>query len=299
MKIISLPGIALATGAALMLGCRSGHEAIKDKAERVITIQRNEHRGLEKTIPAAFDAIDSADLTPGRIKTYDTRTLEVLFEAAALAADYSDRPELTRVMEDAFEESYKRGFIGDMIKQLHTRYVAERRWDKARALYKRFSDDSLKVPEVREPSASVSGPAVYEVAPDGKSMTLRPLDIKSRPLIVAVVSGGCHFSQDADAAIAADPRLSQALADNAVYVDPSRYSLQLERIAENNRTQKYKVFVLYKASGFSGLDFRETPHFYFLEDGRVVHDVLGMGPDITARLREGLTKIGLAAPPSR
>jgi hypothetical protein len=83
MKTVALPGIVLAAGAALTLGCTSGHEAIKNKAERVITIQRNEHRGLEKTIPAAFDAIDSADLTPDRIKTYDTRTLELLFEAAS------------------------------------------------------------------------------------------------------------------------------------------------------------------------------------------------------------------------
>ena len=298
MKIVALPTIALVMGVALTVGCASGNEALKNKAERVITITRNERRGLEKTIPAAFDAIDPVDLTPGRIKTYDTRTVELLFEATAITADYSERPELTPAMEDAFEEAYKRGFIGDMVKQLHTRYVTERRWDKARALYERFPG-SLKDPEVPEPSTPVSGPAVYEVAPDGKFMTLKPLDIKSRPLIVAVVSGGCHFSQDADAAIAADPGLSQALTENAIYVDPSRYSLPLEELAENNRTQKYKVFVLYKASGFGGLDFRQTPHFYFLNDGRVVHDVLGMGPDITAELREGLTRIGLTATSSR
>ena len=58
MKIVALPTIALVMGVALTLGCASGNEALKNKAERVITITRNERRGLEKTIPAAFDAID-------------------------------------------------------------------------------------------------------------------------------------------------------------------------------------------------------------------------------------------------
>jgi hypothetical protein len=117
-------------------------------------------------------------------------------------------------------------------------------------------------------------------------MTLKPLDIKSRPLIVAVVSGGCHFSQDADG-LSRRPQVVQALAENAVYVDPSRYSLHLERIAENNKTQVQSIRPL-QGIRLRGMDFRDTPH-HFLEDGRVVHEVLGMGPDITARLQEGLT----------
>jgi len=266
---------------------------VKGKAERVITIQRNEHRDVEKNIAAAFAALSASELGPERIKSYDTRTLELLFEATALAADYSDQPGLTALMETAFEETYRRGFVRDMPEQLYKRYVAERAWDKARALYARFPWKGLEVPEVREASASVDGPAVYEVSEDGTALTLQPLDIASRPTIVAVVSGGCHFSREAEAAIAADPRLSQALAESAIYIDPSVHAINLDEIAENNRTQKQKVRVLYKASGWPGLDFRRTPRFYFLKDGRVVHEVLGMGPNIAAELRAGLVKLGL------
>ena len=211
-----------------------------------------------------------------------------------LAAAAADRPDLTSRLEDIFEEATSRGFVGTMPQQLQRHYVSERAWNEARALHARFGWHDLQVPEVYEPALPVSGPAVYEIAEDGTSMTLRPVDIVSRPVIVAVVSGGCHFSRDADEAIAANPDLSAALAEHTIYVDPSRYAVRLHALAENNRTKPYKVRVLYKEAGWRGLDFSRIARFYFLRDGRVVHDVVGMRPTIVEELRQGLAKLGLS-----
>jgi hypothetical protein len=295
MRSKALATFVLAAAAAALDPARSadGAMAVKEKAERVLTIQRNERGDSERLIAEAFATLTAAELDSTAIKSYDTRTLELLFQATTVVANDASRSDLIPVMETIFGEAYGRGFVGDMIEQLHRAFVRERDWDKAKALQLRFPWKALNVPEVHVGSGPVDGPAVYEVSHDGKVLTLQQVDIASRPIIVAVVSGGCHFSQEADAAIAADPRLSQALAEIAIYVDASPSASNLTAIAENNRTQKYKVRVLHKASGWPGLDFRRTPSFYFLKDGHIVHSVVGMGPNLAAELRMGLTKLGL------
>ena len=52
--------------------------------------------------------------------------------------------------------------------------------------------------------------------------------------------------------------------------------------------------VFIKEAGWRGLDFSRIPRFYFLRDGRVVHDVVGMRPTIVEELRQGLAKLGLS-----
>ncbi len=288
---------AAAAVMGILVGCADSATTARSKAERVITIQRNERGGAEKekSFLTAFAAFRPAELAPERIRSYDTRTLELLFEATGLVAVSSDRPDLTTLMESMFDEAYRRGFVRrDLVRLLHMRYVVERDWRKARALYARLKWKELEVPEVRDASAPITGPAVYDVSEDGKVLTLRPVDIVSHPTIVAVVDGGCHFSQDAETAISADAKLSQALVENAIYVDPSLHVIDPDAIAESNRMHKYKVRILYKGSAWPGLDFSSTPHFYFLKDGRVVHEVPGMDSNIAAKLREGLAKLGLS-----
>lgn len=268
---------------------------VKADAERVITFQRNGGPDDDAKIVSAFDRITPEQTSPAKLKSYDTRTLELLFTAADLTADVRDRPELTRVLEDIFQEALGRGFVGDMIAQMHRRYVAERQWGKDRALFQRFPSKERELPEIVEPAAvALDGPAAYDVSPDGKSLTLEAVDLVSRPLIVAVVDPGCHFSQDADAVIAADPELASAFARSAVNIYPAHYELDAEEVAQANRKGKARVRILYKASGWKGFDFRGTPHFYFLKDGKVVDEIEGMHPaKFAAELKRGVARLGL------
>lgn len=277
-------------------GCSPlGARRVKANAERVITFQRNGGPDDKDKIAGAFDRIAPADMAPAKLKSYDTRTLELLFEAVALTADMRDRPELTRVLEDIFQEALSRGFVGDMITQMHRRYVAERQWGKDRALFQRFPSKERELPEIVEPaSVALDGPAAYDVSEDGKRLTLEAVDLVSRPLIVAVVDAGCHFSQDADAAIAADPELASAFAGSAVHIYPAHFELNSDEVAQTNRKGKARVRILYKASGWKGLDFRGTPHFYFLKDGTVVDEIEGMHPTkFAAELKRGVARLGL------
>lgn len=286
----------LAVCASLAWSCAPfGAGSVKADAERVITLQRNGEPGDDANISDAFGRIKPVDLASGKLKSYDTRTLELLFEATAVAADIRHRPELSRVMEDIFQEAVSRGFVGDMIGQLHRRYVGERRWTEARTLYERFPSKERRLPEIVEPtSVPLGGPAAYAVSPDGGRLTLEAVDLVSRPLIVTVVDVGCHFSRDADAAIAADPALAAAFAANSVEIYPAHYDLDAEEIAETNRTGKRSVKILYKASGWNGLIFNGTPHFYFLKGGKVVDEIEGMRPkSFAAELRRGVARLEL------
>lgn len=281
---------AAALCAGLMLGCApSAARRVKADAERVITLQRND--APDAKIASAFDRLKPADMAPARLQTYDTRTLELLFDAAFLV----DRPELTGALEDIFEAAYGRGFVGDMIEQLHIRYVADRRWDKAKELLRRFPSKERELPEIVEPaSVPLDGPAVYDVSADGKRLTLEAVDLASRPLIVAVVDPGCHFSQDADAAIAADPKIAAAFAGSAINIYPAHFDLNAEEVAETNGKGKARVKILYKASGWKGFKFIGTPHFYFVKDGKIVDEIAGMIPStFAAALKRGVERLRL------
>lgn len=288
--------IALALGAGLAWGCAPvASRRVKADAERVITLQRNGGPDDDAKLVSAFDRIEPAETAPAKLKSYDTRTLELLFTAADLIAGMSDRPELTRVLEDIFQEAYSRGFVGDMIEQLHVRYVAERRWNKAKELFQRFPAKERELPEIVEPaSVALDGPAVYDVSADGKRLTLEAVDLVSRPLIVAVVDPGCHFSQDADAAIAADPKLAEAFAGSALNIYPAHFDLNADEVAETNKKGNRRVRILYKASGWKGFEFMGTPHFYFLKDGKIVDEIYGIDPSkFAAELKRGVSRLGL------
>jgi hypothetical protein len=280
------PGVMAATAATLLAACAPSPGSVKEKAERVLALERNDRQVFQRRGPELYAALTPAELAPARVKTYDTRTLELLFEATFVAADASDRADATPLMEAILDELYRRAFLReDLVAMLDARYVTDRDWEKARALYARFPWKGLAVPEIHESTARIEGPAVYDVSNDGRSLTLVPVDIVSRPIVVAIVSGDCHFSNDADAAIAAAPDLARALAAHTLYIDPSLQSIHLEAIAESNRASDRKLHVLYRARGWPGLDFRRTPHFYFLKDGRIVDEIVGSDPQLVALLK--------------
>lgn len=289
-------GAALFAAAAFSaLGCAHGAgERLKGKAERVITLYRDEGPEGEEKIAGAFARIEIEDAESARLKSYDTRTLELLFQAVYLGESIRDRPELAGVLERVYREELARGFIGDM-PRMYERFVASRQWAKARELAASFPSKERELPEIVEPaSVPLDGPAVYDVSPDGKRLTLEAVDLVSHPLVVAVVNPGCHFSVDADAAIAADPMLSEALERNALNVYAAAFTLDADEIAETNRSGKRRVKILYKPSGWKGLDFRNTPHFYFLRDGKVVDEILGINPAaFIGELKRGIAKLGL------
>jgi hypothetical protein len=271
---------------------------LKARAEAVITIDRNQRGGPGETAAAireSFRRIGEHELEPALLKTYDTRTLEVLFEAVAIASDRAGQPNLLTVLENIFQECVSRGFVGNMIDPLYRRYIEARELDKARKLYERFPSRLRELPDIIEPEAGrKEGPAVYTISEDGRTLTYTPVDLIG-PMIVSVVSPGCHFSVDVVAAIESDPRLSRLFIDHAVNIDPAPYSLDAEALARVNRRGKFRYDILYRESGWKGFTFSTTPRFFFVRDGKIVCTLDDVTPqNLRARIAEGLKKIGLS-----
>lgn len=268
---------------------------IKTRAEAVVTIDRNERSGSDaEAIRDSFRLIEDHELKPPRLKNYDTRTLEVLFDAVSIASDRNPRPELSRALDDIFEECLQRGFIGNMIDGLYSRYVHQREMHKVRVLCERFPSKTCYLPNIVEaPAGSKEGPAVYTVSENGKTLTYRAVDLAG-PIIVSAVSPGCHFSNDIVKLIEADPILIGLFRDHAVNIESAPYSLDAEDLAQANRKGRFRYEILYRAAGWKGFELSSTPQFYFVKDGKIAHMINGVKPsEFKERLKEGLSKIGL------
>lgn len=272
----------------ILLAGTAGASDIKARAEAVITADRNEPRSAAVE---PMKLIRDEELSPPRLKTYDTRTLELLFDATSIADERAPRPELLQALEDIFAQALDRSFVGSMVDGLYRRFVSRREVAKARALCKRFPSKTCRVPTIVEP-AKKTGPAVYAVSEDGKTLTYREVDLE-KLIIVSSVSPGCHFSRDIVALILGDPGLVKLFKEHAVNVDSSPYSLDAEELATANR-EGFNYEVLYRADAWKGFDFAATPQFYFVKGGKVVHRIKGVKPDeFKEKLAAGLAAVGL------
>jgi hypothetical protein len=271
---------------------------IKARAEAVITIDRNQQGDpvqVGAAIRESFRLIEERELEPRLLKTYDTRTLEILFEAVAIASDRLKEPTLLTVLEDVFQECVSRGFVGNMIDQLYMRYIQARELGKVRKLNERFPSKARELPDIVEPDAGPKeGPAVYAISHDGRTLTYMPVDLTG-PMIVSVVSPGCHFSRDVVAEIESDPKLSKLFTDHAINIEPAPYRLDAGELARINRNGKFRYTILYREAGWKGFTFSAIPRFYFVRHGKIVHEIDDVTPqDLRAKLAEGLKKVGLS-----
>jgi hypothetical protein len=269
--------------------CHLGRPPLKDRAEAIITLQRNEFESQAK-IAKALRRISADELKPDRLRTYDTRTLEVLFEALHLADGMMDREDLVPAMEAIFVETFQnRSFIFDMPKSLQDSYIQHRMWAKARDNQMKNHVGDAPLPQFVE-NEIPAGPAVYDVSEDGRTLTLRPVSLSSGSLIVSVLNPNCHFCQQAEKAISEDHQLMQAFS-NSLNVYPAIWSLDLDDITKANKEGKFRYVILYKASQWPGMEFDSTPYFYFFKDGKIVYKLDGWGPGALGKLKEGLKMI--------
>lgn len=287
----------IASTLLVALSCSAASD-LKARAEAVVTLDRNNRTDDgEKLIAEAFARIDEAELSPERLKTYDTRTLEVLFDAAATTLEHGPRPELMKPLEDIFNASLRgRGFYGHMPERLYGLYIQRRELDKARKLDRDFPMRNRVMPKIVEPAfGRREGPAVFTVSPDGKTLTYKRVDLTG-PMIVSSVSPGCHFSNDAVKLLLEDPKLSKVFKERSINIESAAYSLEADDLAAENRKGPLRYDIVYKPSGWKGFDFRGTPHFYFVKDGRVLHEIDGLDPaKFKKDFADGLAKIGLGA----
>lgn len=291
---MSIPRVStlLAVGAAAVAGWILRPLPLKERAEAVITASMTDRPDAE--VRSAYARLPLAELTPQRLKASDLRTLSLVFEAVYLATERTADDASTEALSAIQAEARSRGFIGfngAMPAALFDRALSRRDFALAGRLAADSGELAVKLPRVVLPANPGSRPAVLRVSGDGRTLAWAAVDLGPGPKLVALVTPGCHFSQQAMAALGADPALRRAAA-GGLFVDSNL--AQASALSAANRGNWFRYDLLYKSEGWPKFDFHGTPRFYFLKDGAVVAQIEGYrSKEFLDDYRRGLTAIGL------
>lgn len=141
-----------------------------------------------------------------------------------------------------------------------------------------------------------SGPSALVLSEDGSSISQQPI-VLSGPLDIVVVGHpSCHFSNDAVAAIEANPRLKAVFTRYSRWVMPQDGNMQPRRVADWNAAHSAaRMSYIYRQADWPAIDYWGTPTFYFFRDGKRVGKLVGWPPNGEGEmaLRKELEKLGL------
>ena len=171
-----------------------------------------------------------------------------------------------------------------------------RRLDVASDLVRQFPGRLKAAPDIRMSAGTgTATPAVMHLATGCGELFAAAYPMPEKPTILMITNPGCHFSQDAFRAISADPALMRRLDGPLQLLAPHQMDVDIDDFVQWNRLHpSLPMSLAYHWRGWSMLDMRETPTFYFIKEGAVQHALKGW-PNGTAKihLRDGLAKIGL------
>lgn len=252
-------------------------------------------------IAAAAAQFREADLSAGRLKTYSDSSLGKIYDGLYGAAyTFPEEPVYLRLQRAVLEEKLRRaGPAASELQRMHRNYVAARLFGEAAALGKRFPELSFPaIPEtVADATAGQTKWRAYDIPESGSSVTLKALDLGSGQKVVMTMFPGCAVAEKAMTAIMAAPELAAAFREYGMLLT-ARFSLENARLWKTSFNFP-GFYLAYKASDFPGMDYRTSPHFYFLQDGEVKFHFFGWdkreGPASgAAQMTKGLVAIGAA-----
>lgn len=152
------------------------------------------------------------------------------------------------------------------------------------------------VPEIEGTLVEGSGPSALVLSEDGASMSQQPIVLNGALDIVVIGHPSCHFSNDAVAAIEANPRLRGVFTRHARWVMPQDGNMQPRRVADWNAAHPAaRASYIYRQADWQAIDYWGTPTFYFFRNGKRVGKLVGWPPngEGEAALRKELEKFGL------
>lgn len=247
---------------------------------------------------------------PGR---YTDAALKQAFKMYDNLSFYTLEKRYLAGMEDTFTELKKRGLEktscvkdrdkGTCTEDMFSAYITQGDLLGAKRIQSEYQAllASEQVPDISEPVATGNGTgSLYRASPDGKTFNLEQVDIKSRPVMVAIMSTDCHFSRRIMKYLLANPALKREFEENAMIILPVNASLSFipDMVQWNNEHPKL-AFRVYTGredlrKGWERFDFTSIPQFYFLKNGEVTDYIGGWGPndeEFAAKLRSGFEKL--------
>lgn len=166
-----------------------------------------------------------------------------------------------------------------------------------RALSLKYAKRGLAEPVQLEVQAIVGVHEILVPKLPGRQLTNKSVDIGHGPKIVVIAHPLCHFTQNATRAIEANPTVRTAMSNHAVWIAPPDRNMDFGAFSEwRDAHPDAPIFVAYSYSSWPEVGEWGTPTFYFFENGRLIHTVVGWPKGGRMNdLKEGLQKIGLVA----
>ena len=230
-----------------------------------------------RIVSGAFLVTPEEINTPG-MKKFSDEEIEILFRATNILTFYASSAEHLNLMEHSFHELERRGL--DRMRDrfdMHGAYIAERRFDEARAFSEKRKFNPPEEPSEINLSADVEseGISVLVASQQERNLTLEKISISEKSIIV-VAHPMCHFSYNAMMAIDSDPDLASIFSQHAVWIAPVSRNIYFDALQQwNNSHAAINIKIAYNAREWPWISSWETPNFYFLHKGEVVDQVTG------------------------
>lgn len=288
---------------AVLCACASPQERVRVKSAQIIAIQANQGLSREQSLAQQFswgNKFSDEEISPDSLKTYSTETLKVLLESLNNLSFYSRgaQPHLAR-QEFVFEELLKRKSTtsGD-VQDVYQRYLAARLFDKAKAFKGRFPNEALwDVPAIIEShGADGSLHRVYDISSDSRTATVRHIPLASSQKILIAAINSCPVTAEALKHIESDDFFLQTLQAHGMILtirfEPGGVAYR------NSITTAARTYIAYSEADWPGIDFSRSPTFYFLKDGKIIHQFTGWDSSgkSAREFARGLDQIGLRKP---
>lgn len=263
----------------LSSGCARHHTAILKTATAVT--QESEKMDYNISLISSLAAdFKQRDFSDRRIKHYSDTELHRLYEALSNITFFF--PEYTgqvEMQERIFREELNRNIPSKSeIKDMFTTYLEARLFQQAVDLKKRFPDITFpSMPEKIIPDlpAGINAWRVYDVYDNGRTLEIKNSQLDKGPKVIMLMFPGCAAAERSMQRILDDPGLAQLFLKYGTVLTKR---LNAETVALWRTHFGFpEVYLAYKVSDFPGLDFSASPHFYFLEDGKIKFDFTGWG----------------------
>jgi hypothetical protein len=228
---------------------------------------------------------------------FNTKELHQSFEDLYIVAFYTAKTEVALHLSHIFELQKNRGSLQDTQPQrLYDILYYTRLFSLATKLGRQFPALIRTEAPIRISSdASIDVPSVIQFTQSRTELFVNRFYPNNQPTIIMVGHPLCHFSRSAIHAIKSDNALLSRMAHQLIPIAPPRMPFEHDEFnLWNSRNPTLTMSVAYHWRGWTMLDMRQTPVFYFLHTQRVRYTVIGWRDDrAKLELYNGLRSIGL------
>lgn len=211
------------------------------------------------------------------VREINLNDLRLLYRAASLVLAYTQSPRYVLDARLDLSEIEKRNAASNMdYLQMYNSLIGARMLDEARSLAARRHITGIEpIPVIKQKDGGVAPQGEWEVSPESQEVLLRHVKLSGKQIIV-IGHPLCHFTQNAATSINNDPDLGPIFIRYSHWIIPQSEKFELPAIQEWNRTHSQEpMSIAYRSSDWPMFDSWATPTFYFLNDGKVVSEVIG------------------------